>query len=184
MFPLRQLQSQINFSRRCLICRDQFHIHFVSLSRDFFFLFFFLILLFSTFPFLTSLDQNNIEHANSPSKMTKLPKNYGLVSLFANLYFHYWGFSTILHINHPETSRKNRENLCFATHWTIILNPQIECNCSWKMGISVMFHMCSKKPERGSTVFIQHGKTCRYNKLVDFTSAEQELSFAWNSNPY
>lgn len=101
-------------------------------------------------------DQNNSKHAKFTGKNCR--KNYGLVSLFANLCFHYWGFSTILHINHPENKAGRGENLCIATHWTIILNPQIECNCSWKMWISVMFHMCSGGWRSSWTVFIQTRK--------------------------
>lgn len=66
------------------------------------------------------------------------------IRLFGVLCFHYWGFSTL-------TPGIKIAHLCAATRGTIIFNPQIESNRSWKMGISVMFHICFHKAERANS---------------------------------
>lgn len=116
MFPLRQLQSQINFSRRCVIRQDQFHIHFVSFGKRLrFLLFFFLSTSFNfSFPIYVWFFFWFFVSKQHAKLSESYRKNYGLVSLFANLCYHNWGSSTILHINHPEN--KQRERICVLRH--------------------------------------------------------------------
>lgn len=72
MFLLRQLQSQINFSRWCLICWDQFHIHFVSLSRNcFFFISYSFFFNFSFFDFFGSKQHRTREFTVWNDEITK-----------------------------------------------------------------------------------------------------------------